>query len=312
MTANIMFVSDDNYSHNLGVCSYSVLHNMCLTVDSVRVFVMDCGISEEHKEMLTRQTARFDNAEMIFFNIEKLLDEVVPKEGARWHRAIYGRLFIPQLMEKVPDIDRLLYLDCDIIMDAPVTELFTMDLEGKCLAAVADASDESRKKELGIPPEKVYINSGVLLIDAARWLALDASRRMIDYINGFPEELLYPDQDAINYVLMDDIKIIGITYNLMWMLTDRDIPKLVKNIPSLRYSQEEIADALHHGKIYHYAAHDMWSFDGVTPIHTRKFIKYRNLSDWKNKRRRFRSPAQFCMWLLFTVRRILSGDFFAK
>lgn len=309
MNANFMFVSDDNYTKNLGICACSVLHNMCPVADTVRVFVMDCGITEEHKAQLQKQTGRFDNAEMVFFNIETLLDEVVPKEGARWHRAIYGRLFFPQLMEQYPDIDRLVYLDCDIIVDAPVTELFEMDLDGKCLAGVVDASDTSRKQVLGLAPESTYINSGVLVIDTARWISLDASRKIIDYINSIPEELLFPDQDAINYILKDEIRVLGPEYNMMWMLTDRDIPKLVRNIEHFYYTKEQVYDALHHGKIYHYAAHDMWSFDGITPIHARKFVKYRNLSDWRGVRRKFKSVGQFCMWLIFTVKRMLTGDY---
>ena len=79
MTANFMLVSDDKYTKNLGICTYSVLHNMCPAVEHVRIFVMDCGITEENKAKLRRQAARFDNAELVFHNIEQQLDEVSTK-----------------------------------------------------------------------------------------------------------------------------------------------------------------------------------------------------------------------------------------
>ena len=41
MTADFMFVSDDNYVKNLGICTYSVMHNMCPEMEHVRLFVMD-------------------------------------------------------------------------------------------------------------------------------------------------------------------------------------------------------------------------------------------------------------------------------
>ena len=62
MTADFLLVSDNNYVKNLGICTYSVMHNMCGEVDKVRLFVMDCGITEANKKRLEDQTKRFDNA----------------------------------------------------------------------------------------------------------------------------------------------------------------------------------------------------------------------------------------------------------
>ena len=178
-----MFVSDDKYVKNLGVCTFSVMQNMCPVVDRLRMFVMDCGITEENRERLTRQTARFDNAEIIFYDINEKLNEVVPKVPTKWHRAIYGRLFLVDLLDRYDEMERMVYLDSDILMNQPVTELFTMALQGKCIAGVADADSYERKRALGMAEGSAYINSGVLVIDTARWAALDASRRIIDYIN---------------------------------------------------------------------------------------------------------------------------------
>ena len=309
MTADFLLVSDDKYVKNLGICTYSVMHNMCPEVDKVRIFVMDCGITEQNRERLRHQAARFDNAEMIFFDIDKKLDAVMPKVKTRWHRAIYGRLFLNELPDVYGDIDRLVYLDCDLLMDRPVTELFTIDLGGKCLAAVTDADNSPRKQVLGIAPECDYINSGVLVIDTARWIELDASRRIIDYINSFPEALLYPDQDAINYVLGHEIVILPPEYNMMWMVCKRDIPKMISRIPDFYYTAEEVEHALFHPCIVHFAGHNMWSFDGITPIAAGVFKKYRRLCDWRNEKRSFGSPSVFFKWCAMSVKRAIYGDY---
>ena len=309
MKADFLFVSDDNYVRNLGICTYSVMHNMCGEVDKVRLFVMDCGITEESKRQLTRQAEQFGNAEMIFYDIDKKLDAVMPKVKTRWRRAIYGRLFLNELPALYEDLDRLVYLDCDLLMDRPVTELFTMDLHGKCLAAVTDADNAPRKEALGIAPECDYINSGVLVIDTARWNALDASRRIVEYINSFPEALLYPDQDAINYVLGHEIVILPPEYNMMWMLCERDIPKMLRRIPDFYYSAEQLRYALYHPRIVHFAGHDMWTFDGITPVAAGIFKKYRALCGWKDCRRRFRSAGEFFRFCVFWCARTLHGDY---
>ena len=309
MTADFMFVSDDNYVKNLGICTYSVMHNMCGEVDRVRLFVMDCGITEQNRQRLRDQAAKFSNAEMFFYDIDEKLNAVMPKVETKWRRAIYGRLFLDEVAQLYGDMERLIYLDCDLLMDQPVTELFTMDMGGKCLAAVTDADNQRRKQALGIAPECDYVNSGVLLIDTARWIALDASRKIIEYINSFPEALLYPDQDAINYILGHEIMILPPEYNMMWMICKRDIPKMIRGIPDFYYNAEQMEYALYHAKIIHFAGHNMWSFDGITPIAARTFKKYRKLCDWRDCKRQFGSPAEFAMWGMTSVRRLLWGDY---
>lgn len=306
MTANFLFVSDDNYVKNLGVCTYSLMHNTCPHADNVRMFVMDCGITDASKEKLIAQTKRFDNAEIIFYDINSLLDEVVPKVENHWHRAIYGRLFLNKILEKYEGIDRIIYLDCDIIVNQPIIELFEIDLQGKCIGGVIDGDNTVRLKALNIKGE-IYINSGVLVIDTKRWVELDAGKRIIEYINNYPDKLVYPDQDAINCVLCDELAIIPLQYNFFWCICERDIPKIKKYL-DIPYSEDDIFYAFHNIKIMHYAGHNMWSMFGITPIPTKIFKKYKNLSDWKKCRRKYYSLHDFILGTLINIKRFILRD----
>ena len=308
MTVNFLFVANDKYASNLGICTFSVMYNMCPVADKVRCFILNCGITEKNKSRLRRQAAGFENAEIIFYNIEQKLKEVVPKVPVRWNPAIYGRLFLTELLPLYEGLERLIYLDCDVLMDRPVTELFTMPLEGKCIAGVADSECLQRKRALGIEPDKPYINSGVMVIDTARWVELDASARVIACINSFPEQLFYPDQDAINYVLHDEIMLLEPKYNMLWMICDRDVPIMLKYSEDYAYNAEQTYYALYHGSIYHYAGHDMWSIYGITPVHSRILDKYIGLSDWRDKKRRFGSVRNFILWLMVETKRLLIGE----
>ena len=301
MIANFLFVSDDKYVNNLGVCTYSLMHNTCQYADKVRMFVMDCGITDESKSKLIAQTKRFDNAEIIFYDINPLLDEVVPKVENHWHRAIYGRLFLNKILEKYEGIDRIIYLDSDIIVNEPVMELFELDLQGKCLAGVEDADESARRNVLNIKGH-TYINSGVLVIDTKRWVELDAGKRVIEYINNFPDKLLYPDQDAINVILNDEILLIPLRYNFFWSICEKDIPKM-KQYLEMSYTEEDVRYALHNIKIMHFAGHDMWSMFGITPIPKKIFLKYKKLSDWKKCRRKFHSFHDFVLGTLVNIKR---------
>ena len=308
MTADFLLVSNERYAKNLGICSYSILHNMCPAVGRVRLFVFDCGLSEKSKERLTRQSARFSNAEIIFHDITGLLEKTASGIDSPWHPTIYGRLLAGELLKLRDDIGRFIYLDCDTLMDKPVSGLFTMDLGGRTLAAVADADEDGRKTALQMPEESVYINSGVLVIDLKAWVERKAEERIIEFMQTSETELLYPDQDAISYVMWDEIKVIPLEYNMMWMICDSDIPKLVRNVEKFPYTAEEVRYALHNMSICHYSGHDMWTFYGITPIQARLFKKYRRLCEWSDEKRSFETPVRFVLWVMKSVKRILLGD----
>lgn len=303
-----MFVSDNNYVNNLGVCSYSVLHNMCGEAEHVRLFVMDCGITEENRARLLRQTSRFENAEMFFFDITGLLDQIAPKVPTKWNRAIYGRLFLTDLISRYSDIERIVYLDCDLLMDRPVTALFSMPMQGKCIGGVVDVMSEERKKELGIKPSNTYVNSGVLLIDTARWKELNASERIISFINSATDLLHYPDQDAINYVLQDDILVIPPAYNMMWMLRKHELSHMAAYMAAFAFPEEELYYAHYHGRIYHFAGNNMWGIYGISPIFSRLFQKYHRLSDWRKEKRKFGSVRNFYLCCKDRTKLVLRGD----
>ena len=98
-------------------------------------------------------------------------------------------------------MDRVLYLDPDILVLNPLRPLWETDLEGNLFAAAAHTG----KTELANSVNRMrlnsgsdYYNSGVLLMDLA------AARREIDpeeifrYVAEHKKELLLPDQDLLN------------------------------------------------------------------------------------------------------------------
>lgn len=94
-------------------------------------------------------------------------------QSARRSRAAYLRLMLPELL---PEYARIAYLDCDIAVAIPaLDELLRLDLRGRAVGAVRDTAQwrtpSRRPKEMRAlgRPSAPYFNSGVMLIDAARW-----------------------------------------------------------------------------------------------------------------------------------------------
>ena len=95
--------------------------------------------------------------------------------------AMYLRLHIPHLIPN--HVHRVLYLDGDVLCTSPgLSELFSLDMEAKPVAAVRDAFTRRMIDSFELPglaalptiaPQDMYFNSGVLLIDTERWRNLD-------------------------------------------------------------------------------------------------------------------------------------------
>jgi len=115
--------------------------------------------------------------------------------------ASYYRILAPRLLPT--EINKVLYLDADIIIRRPLNTLWHTDLTDHALAAVKDEMIPKRAEVLGLPVGTKYFNAGVLLINLRFWRENDVSERVIAFIKDNPEILEFHDQDALNATLVD-------------------------------------------------------------------------------------------------------------
>lgn len=125
--------------------------------------------------------------------------------GKALSRMAYARLFLGTVLG--PEVERLVYIDTDIVFGLDISELLRIDLRGRTVAAVPNGNedgDEDREvARLGMRGPR-FFNSGVLLIDVTRWRELDVGRRVIEFCAQNPELLKALDQDGMNVVLDGD------------------------------------------------------------------------------------------------------------
>lgn len=138
----------------------------------------------------------------------------LPVEGFT-RKATWYRIFLADLLA---DVDRVLFLDCDLVVADSVAELWTVDLEDHYLAAVTNVfmlEHLFRVEELGLIDPRDYFNAGVMLMN------LDAMRRdgcaqaMYEYGKAHADELVFRDQDVLNAVLGERIKLLHPRWNVM-------------------------------------------------------------------------------------------------
>ena len=165
----------------------------------------------------------------------------------------YAKLEAGELLP--PDVTRCVYVDCDIVFEPDIRELWETDLAGRTVGAILNGSAEDSKnnqRRLGLR-EPRYFNSGVLLIDLARWRAQRVFERALAAALEVGPRLILHDQDALNLALQSDWTPLPWRWNV-WVID-----------PELR----EDTDA-----VFHYmGAPKPWDVDYDRPFGDR-FFKY--------------------------------------
>jgi lipopolysaccharide biosynthesis glycosyltransferase len=139
-------------------------------------------------------------ARILFHEIGDELVSGFPIEGFT-RKATWYRVFLPDL---VPEVDRALYLDADLIALQDLTPLWRTKLGDNLIAAVSNVHQWDhldRPASIGLPEDLQYFNAGVLLLDLAgmrRERTTDDLRR---FVIENAETLDWRDQDALNLVL---------------------------------------------------------------------------------------------------------------
>jgi lipopolysaccharide biosynthesis glycosyltransferase len=108
------------------------------------------------------------------------------------------------LADFLPEVDRILYLDTDIVALEPVDEIFNMDMGDKLAGVVNDhlaaiAFPEVAKR-VNIPYED-YFNSGVMLLNLKAIREAGGGDRILKIARANMDRLYFPDQDALNLAL---------------------------------------------------------------------------------------------------------------
>lgn len=204
------------------------------------------------------------------------LDQLVRGSTSNYPAANWFRLLLPELM---PDsVDRVIYLDTDVVVEDSLAELWDLDLGDAWLAgaghgfSIADAGHLA-PLELDIDSTRPYHNAGVLLIDLAAWREHDVTGRVLEFMSRHSEGLPFPDQDALNVSLIDR----WVTLAPRWNQTVA-IRNYADGRPSL-YPPKLIREALDDPAVVHFTEVKPWVRACAHPERQR-FFHYLDQTPW--------------------------------
>lgn len=250
---NICLSCDENYAQYAGVVIASILSNAKID-DNICIYVLDGNITQASKEkILSLKSIKDCNIEFVSVDEKEFEDYKKIPNHDYISISTYYRLKLSTLL---PNVDKIIYLDCDVVVCDSLKELFNLDLEKSIFGGVLDI-------DLPLRNNPKYVNAGVLLMDLDKVRQQNIENQFLEYTQNNWQNIQLGDQGVINDVLKDKILNIAEKYNVQSECYIRR-SSFTKNPTIVHFIGVK--------KPWHYGS---WS------VHKDLYFKYLQMTPWK-------------------------------
>jgi len=208
---NLLFAINRNFTDLLCNCIRSIVKNG--GADHYDAYIL-------HSDLQEADLCKIRGAAGNTMAIHPVLVEEAAVDGFpesdRYPRQIYYRLLAPLLLPK--ELDRILYLDVDLMVINPVQELYETDFEGRWYVASTHVKaflTKFNQMRLGVGTDVPYINTGVMLLNLKELRNHVTIEQIQETAHRKMHTFLLPDQDLLAVKHGDRIKLVdSMKYNL--------------------------------------------------------------------------------------------------
>lgn len=209
---HLLLVADDAYVPHVGTMVCSVLENNRQM--SFVVHILTTNISNDNVRMMRQMVvdSYHQQLDIQYVNPDEL-DIDVEKCGS-WGIFPSLKLYAAELF---PDVDRMLYVDADMVCIASLKYIENLDISDYYLAAPPDNQGCWRHKvRLDIPMDNFYGCGGLMYFNLKRWREEGLRERCLSWMNdpANADKIHFGEQDVINKVCTGHILELPIEYNM--------------------------------------------------------------------------------------------------
>lgn len=283
----VVFVADDRMAMALAAAIASVIANLS-PGNRAQIFVVDGGVSATNREKVMRSSeGDWGRVEWLWPSDEhRALLQSLP--GGFLGTAPYYKLIIAELLDH--QYSRAIYLDCDVIVERDLIDLWRADLRGNHVLAAQDLINPLVSSPLGLKNWETLgrkrddglFNSGVLVLNTARWRQEDVAKRLLQYLREHDRDIQLCDQDAMNGVFVNSWGKLDRRWNVLPYM------HLARNYSALRKAEHEAL--LQEAYILHFCGPSKpWSF-GCSHPRKDRFFHYLDMTAWAGWRPRWWPP----------------------
>lgn len=195
-----------------------------------KIYIMHSDLSEADKKLIS-QKVDF-NVSVEFIDVDKSLFEKAPTVK-RYPQEIYYRIIAPLLLPN--EVDRILYLDCDLIVHNNIDELYNMDFSDNLFVACTQIRGFMQwfnRLRLRVGKSYIYMNTGVMVMNVEKLRNLIDMEKIFKFIKRNRLLLTLYDQDILFKFFGNRIKIVD---SLKYNLADRHI-----TLHNIRHKKNQI------------------------------------------------------------------------
>lgn len=204
---NIGYGIDNNYAR----CCATSITSFCLNnpTKNFNFHIMAKDLSTTNKKQF-EQLAQLYSINIYIYEINI---DTLAKLPTQTHLPIatYFRFILPLILDNV---DKLFYIDADIICLQNADDFFNINLNDNIIGAVPDLPwmNAKRNKALNLR-NHIYFNAGMLIINIAKWNNFNTFAKVLQTIQNEPQKFRYLDQDALNLILTNHIQYLDTKFN---------------------------------------------------------------------------------------------------
>lgn len=196
----VVFICDSYYVVPTAVAVTSLICNKNPDTNYV-VYIITAGLPEKDIE-------KFNEFKNIGADIHVITASTEKFEGLQDHphvtRTTYLKFDLPEFL---PDEEKALYLDGDVIIQKDLKDLFEINIEGYYAAVVKDLPLADNSLNI-----QNYFNSGIMLLNLKLMRENNISSALLNIANS-TYKLTYQDQDCFNICFDKKVKLLPLVYN---------------------------------------------------------------------------------------------------
>lgn len=203
---NLVCIADETYAQHAAVMIASLFATN--PSKQFRVFLMTFVMQKETKKKLEDMVNEYGSITFIENDYEGTGIQTLKSETSTkaWNPIMYLKLLIPQFLPQ--DVDRFLFLDVDMVVNADIEPLYEIPFSGNIVYACEDYKYlQAHKYRLGLREEDLYINSGVMMVDLKAWREKDKQFPTIECLKQYADRL-NNDQDGFALYFKGEIALL--------------------------------------------------------------------------------------------------------
>lgn len=204
-SVHVVFGIDKNYARPMGVLMTSILE----CTDRVAFHIFADEIDPADIERIRRTATRY-GAMCHWYEVDAAAFASFPTTRT-WTMAMYFRFIAAEYLARM--LDRVIYLDADMICMGSLRPLYEMDMIKKGVGAATDPGlPAGRLERIGHTGDG-YFNSGVMLIDLSHWRETRIFEKAVSLLGCDHSRFEAYDQDVLNLIYSDDVLWLEKKYN---------------------------------------------------------------------------------------------------